>query len=112
MQLSHVLENDELILKFQGEVIWQTLHKYAEKVMGLVEEEDFKVVFVDFDDVSYVDSTGVGLLIEVYKLTQARNVKLAIWGMNEDSYENLILTGLNQIIVNHQSKEEALKSVM
>ncbi|MBF0286477.1 MAG: STAS domain-containing protein [SAR324 cluster bacterium] len=112
MKIEHELGNEELIFKFEGEMIWQTLHKYAEKMMKLVENEDFKVVLFDFEDVSYVDSTGVGLLIEVYKITKSRNLKLAVWGMNEDSYENLVLTGLDRIIVNYDSKADALKDIM
>ncbi|MBF0288039.1 MAG: STAS domain-containing protein [SAR324 cluster bacterium] len=108
MQINHEKENNALIFKLVGDMVWQTVHESAGYIMNVVEEEDYESIIINFEGVNFIDSTGIGLLIELYKVTRSRHMKLAVWGMSSESYENLVKVKLDHIFVNHKSKEDAL----
>ncbi|MBF0286243.1 MAG: STAS domain-containing protein [SAR324 cluster bacterium] len=106
MPINYEKEKNALIFKLAGNIAWETAHRYSEEMMNLAEQEDYESILVDFENVDFVDSTGVGLLVELYKIAQTRKKKLSVCRMKM-AYK-LAMIGLGSIIVNYDSKEEAL----
>ena len=74
---------------------------------NVLKEEPAKVV-LDLQRVSYMDSSGLGTLIEAVQLTNQTTVSFLLCGINETVQSIITLSKLDQIFKIHDSKEDAL----
>jgi anti-anti-sigma factor len=84
------------------------LHTKAEelKAAGSVK------ILVDFSDVDYVDSTGIGFLIGIYtSVTKSPNGRFALVNANRRVRDVLELTRLAQVIQMYPSEAAALAAL-
>lgn len=55
-------------------------------------------IIIDLNDVNFMDSSGIGMLIGRYKDMQLRNGEIALTGVNKSINKILELSGINKII--------------
>ena len=65
-------------------------------------------VVLDLHHVSYMDSSGLGTLIEAVQLTNQTAVSFLLCGINETVQSIITLSKLDQIFKIHTTKEDAL----
>ncbi|MCS7204583.1 MAG: STAS domain-containing protein [Leptospiraceae bacterium] len=82
-----VIEND---LKMEN------VHFFYE---DFIREDDFvrKSVFVDLSKTRFIDSSGVGALIQISEFLKQKSSKLLIIGINKSINTMFHLSGLNQV---------------
>ncbi|PWU68071.1 STAS domain-containing protein [Gracilibacillus dipsosauri] len=91
------VEGTKQILKLTGEIDAYTAPKLKEALLPLV-KKDGELVIVDLENVSYMDSTGLGVFISALKATKEHNSELRLVSL-QDRVERLFeITGLNSII--------------
>ena len=56
-----------------------------------------KTVILDFSDVTFMDSSGIGLVMGRYKLLNELGGKLEVTGLSNNSYKVMRLAGLDRI---------------
>jgi anti-sigma B factor antagonist len=61
-------------------------------------ETEAPVMIVDFADVSYMDSAGLGAVLQVYRHQQTHGRKLAVAALNQRVHALMQLTRTNQIV--------------
>ena len=79
------LENREgksQIIKLFGELDIHASVDFKEDVMKILEENDDDI-FLDFTDLDYIDSTGLGALISILKVAQEKEKKVYLKEVNE-----------------------------
>jgi anti-anti-sigma factor len=54
-------------------------------------------LILDFSPTQFIDSSGVGTLVHLYKLTQERTVEMVLWGVNPPVMGVLTMTGLDEV---------------
>lgn len=70
-----------------------------------------RAVMIDMSDCGFIDSTGLGIIVDAWKKLQQRNgdsVSLAICCPEPEVKRLLELTGLDQAIPIRESREEAI----
>lgn len=73
---------------------------FKEYCCDLIEgEESLKEVILDFDKTQFIDSSGIGSLVHIFKVTQAKKVKLILLKVNPTIMSVLSMTGLDQIFI-------------
>ena len=73
-------------------------------------EGESPVIIVDFADVSYMDSAGLGAVLQVYRHQQHHARKLALAGLNQRVLALMQLTRTNQIVAVYDTVEAAEKA--
>ncbi|TYQ16397.1 UNVERIFIED_CONTAM: SpoIIAA-like anti-anti-sigma regulatory factor [Acetivibrio alkalicellulosi] len=96
-------------------VIGELDHHSAEYVRQKIDSELIKsstknMVF-DFSNVSFMDSSGIGVIIGRYKNIQKLNGKLAITNINEQIKRIFEMSGLLKIIPAYQNIDDAIKKM-
>ncbi|WP_163652219.1 STAS domain-containing protein [Listeria sp. PSOL-1] len=81
----------------RGEIDAYTAPKLKENLEKYQEEKDFELR-VDLADVGYMDSTGLGVFVGMYKCLRANNSELILVGLPERLYRLFEITGLSDII--------------
>ncbi len=103
--------NRTLLVKLYGEID----HHYTEDIRDKIDREFNKQVcnniILDFEDVGFMDSSGIGMIIGRYKMTQEKNGKLYAFGLKDNAKRIFDISGLNKLIVCFTTKEEAIKSI-
>ncbi|MBT2691372.1 anti-sigma factor antagonist [Bacillus sp. ISL-47] len=93
-----VKENDMLIeAMVSGEIDAYTAPKLREELFPLTEKEGVEMV-VNLSEVSYMDSTGLGVFVGVFKNVRANNGKFKIIGLSDRLKRLFEITGLADII--------------
>ncbi|MDX8046304.1 anti-sigma factor antagonist [Gracilibacillus sp. S3-1-1] len=84
-------------VKLSGEIDAYTAPKLKEALLPLIEIKGTEVV-VNMEDVSYMDSTGLGVFIGALKSSDANNSKLRLICLQDRVRRLFDITGLDGII--------------
>lgn len=84
-------------VKVQGEIDVYTAPKLREIVSPLSEKEKANIV-IDLSGVSYMDSTGLGVIVGVFKSIRSHDGELKLVGLSERLKRLFEITGLADII--------------
>jgi anti-sigma B factor antagonist len=99
-------ENGWAVLEVQGEVDLYTSSQLRDAILRLTEEAENRIV-VDLNNVSFMDSSGLGVLIAGLKRARERGGELALV-FSEGSVQKVLgITGLDKIFPTHRSVGEA-----
>jgi anti-sigma B factor antagonist len=90
--------NDEkTLVKVSGEIDVYTAPKLREELSGLADEPN-QTLIVDLKDVTYIDSTGLGVFVGLFKKLTNNNGELKLVDLSERLLRLFEITGLNNII--------------
>jgi anti-sigma B factor antagonist len=86
------------------------LTKLGEKFYRLVDEEDHRLLVLDFERVQYMSSQAIGIVITLHKkLAALPHAKLILCGVGEKLAELIKITRLDRILTIKPSQKEAIK---
>jgi len=95
------------IIKLSGEIDLYNSNQITKAISDLMEQEKTKMV-IDLDQVSYIDSSGLGTFIgNLKKLTQAGG-GLKFVNVSESMHKLFELTNLTTYLEFHGTPEEAI----
>jgi anti-sigma B factor antagonist len=80
------------ILRLQGPVVLGTLFQFQSTLRA----KDASALIIDFTDVPYVDSAGIGALVGAYVTHNKDGRSLALVGVNERVHNTLKVTRVEQ----------------
>ena len=109
MELKFEKKGATLVVKMKGELD----HHFSEDARNKIEKElnrsHCKNILLDFQDVGFMDSSGIGMVIGRYKYVSALGGKLAVLHVGESMDKIFQAAGLYRIISQYASIEEARK---
>ena len=84
--------------------------KFRQGVQKLIETKP-RVVVIDFKDVTFMDSSGLGALVLSLKTVRAAGCKLLLCSLNEQIMMLLELTDMHKVFKIFDSREELEKEI-
>ncbi len=70
-----------------------------------------QIILVDFTDITFMDSSGLGALVLALKTVHTRNIKLVLCSINEQVKMLFELTSMDKIFEIFSSREEFENSI-
>jgi anti-sigma B factor antagonist len=107
--VSTTQDGDYTVVAVTGELDVYTAPVLEESLGDLVDDGKSDLV-VDLSDVSFMDSTGLGLLIKALKWTREHDGSLRIVANTEKVLKVFRVTGLDGVLSLHPSRAEAIGS--
>jgi anti-sigma B factor antagonist len=98
------------VLSLRGEIDVYTAPRLRQAIVDLVEEGVHDIV-VDMEQVDFLDSTGLGVLVEGLKRVRSDQGDLAIVATQDKILKIFDITGLNKAFHIHGSVEDAVDDV-
>ena len=95
------------VVSLQGEVDASTAPRLGSRLSGLADEGK-RAVVVDLSDVTFMDSTGIGVLLNALRHFSTRQGKLVLVCPTQRVLRPFEVTGLLGIISVFDSREKAL----
>ena len=83
--------------KLEGEIDAYTAPKVKESLQPYAEKAEVKM-FVDLTDVSYMDSTGLGVFVGLFKTLKSVNGDLILTGLSDRLKRLFEITGLADVM--------------
>lgn len=93
-----VKEIDEVVnITVTGDIDLYSSKEFKNTVFEISQTKD-KNIEIDFSQVDYMDSAGIGILISLYKIQNAKGKKLIINQANTDIINFIKLSGLSYLL--------------
>jgi anti-sigma B factor antagonist len=108
LELETTQRDGVAVLTLRGEIDVYTAPRMRQAIVDLVDAGSLNIV-VDMEKVDFLDSTGLGVLVEGLKRVRTRNGNLSIVVTQDKILKIFDITGLNKAFPIHSSLEDALK---
>lgn len=96
------------VIRFSGELTIHNAHKVRAQIEGEI-VKGYRRIIIELEQVTYMDSTALGMLVAIYKTARNENQKVIIAGVNENLRRLLSLTRLNTFFVVYDTCQEAIE---
>jgi anti-sigma B factor antagonist len=111
MQIEQQAAGDVAVIKITGDI---TLNQggdvlLKDKVQSLLQQGHKKIV-LDLGGVSYVDSAGLGQLVQIHATTKSHGASLRLANVTKRLKDLLVVTKLVTVFDSYDSEAEAVKS--
>ncbi len=109
MEVTLLGEKRALLVAVKGELD----HHIAEKIKGLVDDKmrstnAVNIIF-DFSELSFMDSSGLGVIMGRYKKARTLGGKVIVFGVNAGILRIMEMSGLSKIIKLAPNYEKAIR---
>ena len=98
MESVYKKENKQLIFKLEQDIDECAVQKIRRKLDNEIERYMPKEVIFDFNNVSFMDSAGIGLIIGRYKLASMLGGKVQVTNMGTSVRKIFEMSGMQKII--------------
>lgn len=96
-KIEHHIADKTLVIDFYGEIDSVVTPKYRSSLEALLDENSGDVIF-NFKHMSFIDSSGIGLILGRYNQLKGDNRKLRISNLNSTAYKLFELSGIFKIM--------------
>lgn len=101
---------DARILQFIGEFDASAVEQALEEVTSLL-DAGVKHLVCDCQELRYVNSTGLGVLLHFSRVTRERGGSFRLCTVSEPVYEIIEIIGATTLLELHESVQEAIASL-
>ena len=110
MEINAQRDSEALIAKANGRIDSSNSREFHSSLEAAIAKDDPAVV-LDFEDVTYISSAGMRVILLTAKSLQSKGVKFVLCSMRESIREVFNISGFDKIIPIHGSQSEALAAV-
>lgn len=110
MDISAERESGAVIARAAGRIDSSNSREFHSGLEAVLTDDDPAVV-LNFEDISYISSAGMRVILITAKSLQSKGVKLVLCSMNDSIREVFKISGFDKIIPIHDSQSEALTAV-
>lgn len=98
MQFTSYLENGKLTVALTGEIDHHCAKAYIQAIAGKIEAYTPDICILDFRDVSFVDSSGIAVVINALRSMSQIEGKLVLTGITNQPMRVFQASGIDKIV--------------
>lgn len=99
------------IIKLTGQIRISTQNEFKDLLDTLARENEGKTIIISMDGVIYMNSAGLGIIIDTYKKFKEKKGKMVLCNLLPDIEKLFEVTRLNRFIEIYGTETEALSKV-
>ena len=103
-------EGDTLVAKAEGRIDGTNAREFQDDLDSAIEEND-RTVILNFEDLLYISSAGIRVVLMTAKTLQRRDAKFALCALSEPVREIFEVSGFDKIIPIHASQADAISAL-
>jgi anti-anti-sigma factor len=103
--------NGNIILHLNGQFVGGEHTEDLKKTLKGLAEENHKNIILDFENVTYLNSSAIGVLIAAHASYIKKGGKLILCNVNQSIEHIFVITKLTLVFTMKDSVEEAIKSL-
>lgn len=98
MQFTSFLENGKLTVALTGEIDHHCAKNYIQAIAGKIEAYTPDICILDFEDVTFVDSSGIAVVINALRSMTQIDGKLLLTGINKQPMRVFRASGIDKLV--------------
>ena len=98
MQLTSFLENNQLTIALSGEIDHHRARKFINAIESKLEAYTPLVCVLDFQEVSFMDSSGIAVVINALRHMNRLDGKLLLAGLSEQPMKVFRASGIEKLV--------------
>lgn len=98
MQLTSFLDNGRLTVALTGEIDHHRARHYIKTIAGKIEAYTPEVCILDFQDVTFVDSSGIAVVINALRAMTQIEGRLILTGICEQPMRVFRASGIDKLV--------------
>lgn len=111
MYLKFNKDNDKLIVIMTGELDHHSAEEVRNKIDDRIDREKINKLILNFSGVTFMDSSGIGVVIGRYKKLSLRNGVVCVTEVNDTVKRVFEISGMFKIIKLFDSNEDAVANI-
>lgn len=111
MKLHDRIENNVYILRIEGDLSSKFILDLENHLQPILEDDKIKGMVFNMERTTFIDSSGIGLILSFYKTLEDRNSKMSVCHLSEDNIELFQMTRLSDIMSIFNTEREAIENV-
>ncbi|MBB6448974.1 stage II sporulation protein AA (anti-sigma F factor antagonist) [Geomicrobium halophilum] len=104
-------KNSVLCVRLQGELDHHTASAVRDKVDEALANPQIKHILLNAEGLTFMDSSGIGVILGRYKKLQARGGELVICTVSSSVYRLLEMAGLFKVLRLEEGEDHALRTL-
>lgn len=89
---------DLLLLRLKGVFEGYSVQQAESELVGYMNHDVASEILLDFTEIRYIDSSGVGVLTQMAKAAEGRHLKMGVYNIDERVRRVLTMTGTLKMI--------------
>lgn len=111
MKLHDRIENNIYILRIEGDLSSKFILNLENHLIPIIEDEKIEGMVFNMEKTTFIDSSGIGLILSFYKTLDERGSKMSVCRLSDDNIELFQMTRLSDIMSIYATEKEAITSV-
>lgn len=103
--------DDFLIVELIGELDHHSAEEVRVKIDDRIDRDNIKKVILNFRNVTFMDSSGIGVVIGRYRKLKNKDGHISVVEVNKRVVKVFALSGLYKIIKQYKNVQEAMESI-
>lgn len=111
MYLKFDRQEDKLIVALMGELDHHSAEEVRTKIDDRLDRDKINKLIMDFSGVTFMDSSGIGVVIGRYKKLNIKNGQICVAQINSRVKKVFELSGMFKIIKSFDKLDEAINNI-
>ncbi|NMB33344.1 MAG: STAS domain-containing protein [Clostridium sp.] len=99
------------VVKLTGQIRISTQNEFKDLLDDVAKENEGKTAVISLDGVVYMNSAGLGIMIDTYKKFKEKKGRMVLCNLTPDISKLFEVTRLNRFLEIYDSEKEALSSL-
>ncbi|HHW02688.1 MAG TPA: anti-sigma F factor antagonist [Thermoanaerobacterales bacterium] len=105
------IAGDLMIVNLNGELDHHTSHIVKTQIENIFQNSSIKKILFNFKNVTFMDSSGVGMIIGRYKALQKAGGRVGVSNLNNHTRRIFEMSGLFSIIPCFDNEKDAIEKL-
>jgi anti-anti-sigma factor len=98
-----------IVIHIEGDIALTGTAELRAYIKPLIEDNTVTDLLMNFENVTTIDSSGIGMIVQIYKLLSEKQKRLIITNLNDRCYDVFSLTRLNKILTLIKTEVEGIE---
>lgn len=108
MKIDIKLVRNTVVVKLQGELDMLIAEKLRREIDSKLEDKHVNNLIINLEKVTFIDSSGLGVIIGRYKKIASRKGRMYIVGASPSVEKILVFSGINKLIPIFKSEQDII----
>lgn len=105
--MKYLKKEESIYFYFIGDFDYMKIQSIKSHVVYLLEDKSYKKIYFDFEDTTFIDSTGIGFILARYRELYKHKRELILCNLSKENKIIFEMSGIFSII-RHQENEVKL----
>lgn len=111
MICTHRIEDGICFVAIEGNIALDGVNEAKAYLKPHLDSPDISALVINFENVNFIDSSGIGLIVSIFKTMQQKEGKFALTNLSKKNEEIFAITRLNKILEIYPSESEAISTL-